>query len=140
MLISLGRIKKEKEKKRKGGLYNTYHELLSEKRIVKRSWFHMSCIISPLSVAIFTTSHLEDKVDKSAVATSYQVDWIDCTLQNMPGQKCWQYKIQNANPLQWKSKSWSLKSTDLHQTHRFIENWSISTASVPYSLRFSQVH
>ena len=34
----------------------------------------------------------------------------------------------------------SLKSTDLSQTQRFIENWSISTALVPYSLRFSQVH
>ena len=34
----------------------------------------------------------------------------------------------------------SLKSTDLHQTQRFIESWSISTALVPYSLRFSQVH
>ena len=33
----------------------------------------------------------------------------------------------------------SLKSTDLSQTQRFIENWSISTALVPYSLRFSQV-
>ena len=34
----------------------------------------------------------------------------------------------------------SLKSTDLRQTQRFIESWSISTALVPYSLRFSQVY
>ena len=33
----------------------------------------------------------------------------------------------------------SLKSTDLRETQRFIESWSISTALVPYSLRFSQV-
>ena len=34
----------------------------------------------------------------------------------------------------------SLKSTDLRQTQRFIESSSISTALVPYSFRFSQVH
>ena len=78
MLISLGR------KKKKTGLYNTYHELLSEKWIVKRSRFHASYIISLQSVAIFATSQLvgcikyyynslEDKVDKRAVAKSYQV-------------------------------------------------------------------
>ena len=33
----------------------------------------------------------------------------------------------------------SLKSTDLRETQRFIESWSISTALVPFSLRFSQV-
>ena len=33
----------------------------------------------------------------------------------------------------------SLKSTDLRQTQRFIEGWSISNALVHYSLRFSQV-
>ena len=33
--------------KKKGGLYNTYHELLSEKWIDKRSRFHASYIISP---------------------------------------------------------------------------------------------
>ena len=33
----------------------------------------------------------------------------------------------------------SLKSTDLHQTQRFIESLSISTALVPYGLRFSQI-
>ena len=57
-----------------------------------------SYIISPQSVAIFATSHLvgcieykqkslEDNVDKSAVATTYQVGWIDYTLQNILGQK-----------------------------------------------------
>ena len=30
------------KKKKKDGLYNTYHELLSEKWIVKRSRFHTS--------------------------------------------------------------------------------------------------
>ena len=44
--------------KKKGGLYNTYHELLSNKWIAKRSRFHASYIISPQSVAIFATSHL----------------------------------------------------------------------------------
>ena len=77
---------------------NNYHELLPKKWMVKRSQFHASYIISPQLVAMFATSHLvgcveyyynslEDKVDKSAVATSYQVDWIDYTLQNILGQK-----------------------------------------------------
>ena len=33
----------------------------------------------------------------------------------------------------------SLNSTDLHQTQRFIGSLSISTALVPYGLRFSQI-
>ena len=85
-------------KNKKGGLYNTYHELLFEKRIAMRSRFHISYIISPQSVAIFATPHLvgciedyckslENKVDKSVVATSYQVCWIEYTLQNILGQK-----------------------------------------------------
>ena len=74
------------------------YSTLSEKWIVKRSRFRASCIASPQSVAIFAISHLlrcikyyhnslEDKVDKSAVATSYQVDWIGYTLQNILGHK-----------------------------------------------------
>ena len=58
--------------------------MLSEKWKVNRSRFLASKIISPQSVPIFPTSHLvgcikylynslESKVDKSAVATSYQV-------------------------------------------------------------------
>ena len=43
---------------KKGGLYNTCHELLSEKWIVKRSRFHVSSITSPQLLAIFATSHL----------------------------------------------------------------------------------
>ena len=83
---------------KKGGLYNTHEgglydtdELLSDKWIVKTSWFHGTYILSPQSVAIFAIFHLvgcieyyynslEDKVDKSAVATSYQVGWINYTL------------------------------------------------------------
>ena len=101
VLPSLGTKKKTKTKQnktKKGGLYNTYLELLSKKWIVKRSRFHVSYIISPQSVAIFTTSHLmgcieyqynslEDKVYKSAVATSYQLGWIDYTRQNILVQK-----------------------------------------------------
>ena len=45
-------------RKRKGGSYNTYHELLSEKWIVKRSRFDASYIIPPQSMTIFATSHL----------------------------------------------------------------------------------
>ena len=37
------------------------------------------------------------------------------------------------------NKNQSLKSTDLRQTQSFIESCSISTALIPYSLRFSQV-
>ena len=65
--------------------------MLCEKWIVKRSRFHASYILSPQSVLMFATSHLvgcikyycnslEDKIEKSAVATSYQVAWIDYTL------------------------------------------------------------
>ena len=84
--------------KKKAGY--TYHELLSNKWIVKRFRFHIlyAYVISPQSVAVFATSglvgcgeyqynSLEDKVDKSAVATSYQVGWIDYTLQDILGQK-----------------------------------------------------
>ena len=46
----------------------------------------------------------KDKIDKSAGIPSYQVGWIDYTLQNNLGQKFWQHKIQNARTLQWKSK------------------------------------
>ena len=139
MHISLGK---------KSGLYNTYHELLSEKWIVKRFRFHASYIISPQSVAIFATSHLvgfieyqynspEDKVDKSAVATSYQVGWIDYTLQDILGQKFWQCKLKTQKPC---NENPSLKSADLLQIQKLIENWSIPTVLVPYSLRFSKVH
>ena len=44
-------------------------------------------------------------VEKSAVETSYQVGWIDSTLQNILGQKFWQYNIQNAKTQPWKSES-----------------------------------
>ena len=46
-------------------------------------------------------------------------------------------KYKTQNPC---NENQSLKSTDLLQTQRFIESRSISTALVPYSLRFSQVH
>ena len=48
---------------KKGGLYNTCHELLSEKWIVKRSRFHVSSITSPQLLAIFATSHLVDCIE-----------------------------------------------------------------------------
>ena len=48
---------------------------------------------------------LEEKVDKSAVTTSYQVGWVDYTLQDIFGQKFRQYKIQNAKNMKRKSKS-----------------------------------
>ena len=42
---------------KKGGLYNTYHELLSEKWIGKRSRFHVLKIISPQAIPVLATSH-----------------------------------------------------------------------------------
>ena len=53
--------------------------------------------------------------------------------------------VKNSDNLKYKTQipcneNQSLKFTDLCQTQRFIESWSISTALVPYSLRFSQVH
>ena len=53
--------------------------------------------------------------------------------------------VTNSDNIKYKTQkpcneNQSLKSTDLRQTQRFIESWSISTALVPYSLRFSQVH
>ena len=52
--------------------------------------------------------------------------------------------VRNSDNIKYKTKkpcnkNQSLKSTDLRQTQRFIESWSISTALIPYSLRFSQV-
>ena len=87
------------QEKIKGELYNTHHELLSEKWIIERFRFHVSYIISPQAVPIFTASHLvgcveyyyncnlEVKVERSAVATFYQVGWIDYTLQVIPGSE-----------------------------------------------------
>ena len=52
-------ISKTKYKKYKiGGLYNNYHELLSEKWIIKRSRFHASEILSLQAVPIFATFYL----------------------------------------------------------------------------------
>ena len=67
--------------------------------------------MSPQAVPIFATSYLvgctkyqhnslEDKVEKIAVATSYEVGWIDYRLQDILGQKFWQYNIQNAKALE----------------------------------------
>ena len=57
--LSLSLSKKTTSKKQKrDGLYNTYHDLLSEEWIAKRSRFHPSYIISPQSLAIFATSHV----------------------------------------------------------------------------------
>ena len=121
-----------------------------KKWIVIRYRFHASYIISSQLVVIFATSHLvccivnyynslANKVDRSAVATSYKVVWIDFTLQNIVGQKFSQYDIKyktqkpcNENP--------TLKYTDTRQIKRFIESWSSSTALVPYNLKFSKVH
>ena len=61
--------------------------------------FHLTSCIK------YSYSSLEDKVDKSAVTTSYQVGWIDYALRDILAQKFWQYKIKNAKTLQWKSKS-----------------------------------
>ena len=105
-------------KEKKGRLYNTCHELLSKKLIVKRSRFHASYIISSHPVAILATSHLvgcieywnnsfEDKVDKSAVTTSYQVGWVDYTLQDILGQKFRQYIIQNAKKHAMEIQVWN---------------------------------
>ena len=69
----------------------------------------------------------------SAVAMSYHKGWIDYTLQNILGQKFWQYKIQNAKTC---NEDQSMKSTDLRQTQRFIESWSISTALVLFLFFF----
>ena len=59
-------MKKKKKKlskvhvslEKKDELYNTYHKLLLEKWIVKRSRFHTLKIISLEEVPIFATSHL----------------------------------------------------------------------------------
>ena len=53
--------------------------------------------------------------------------------------------VRNSDNIKYKTQNpcnenQGLKSTDLRQTQRFIESWSISTALVPYSLRFSQFH
>ena len=112
-----------KQTNKKGGLYNTFHELLSEKWIVKRSRFHASYIISRQYVTISATSHLvgcitlENKVDKSAVATSYQVGWIHSKTSLVGNSDNINYKTQKPcyeNP--------SLKSTDLCRISRFSKS------------------
>ena len=63
--------------------------------------------------------------------------WVDISLEDLKiSWKC-THKNKTSNN---KTNNQSLKSTDLHQTQRFIGSWSISTALVPYTLRFSQVH
>ena len=82
--------------RKNGGLYNTYHELLSEKWIVKKSrnFTRHKLHQSPQAVPISVTPHLVgcieyyynsfgDKVDKRAVPTSYQLGWIDYTLKDI---------------------------------------------------------
>ena len=53
----------------------------------------------------------------SAVATSYQVGWIDYTLQNIRNSDNIKYKTQRPC-----NEDQILKSTDLRQTQRFIES------------------
>ena len=83
---------------------------------------------------------LRARLVKSAVARSYQVGWIDYTLQNILDQKFWQWKMQNAKTLRESLADQSPKSTDLRQTQRVIDSWLISTVLVLYSLRFSHFH
>ena len=52
--------------------------------------------------------------------------------------------VRNSNKLVYKTQkpcneNQSLESTELFQTQRFIESWSISTALITYKLWFSQV-
>ena len=63
--------------------------------------------------------------------------WIDYAFQNILAQRSDNIKYKPQKPCNEKP---SLKSTDLRQTQRFTDSWSISTALVPYSLRFSQIH
>ena len=56
--VIVGANLSRKKKEKKGEFYNSYHELLSHKYIIKRSRFHVSYIISPLPVAILATFHL----------------------------------------------------------------------------------
>ena len=45
------------------------------------------CSIPSFGLYLVLVNSLEDKVDKNAVATSYQVGWIDYALQDILGQK-----------------------------------------------------
>ena len=130
---------------KKGDLYNTYHELLPKKWIVKRYPFHASQIISPQAVSIFATSCLvgcikyQLKKRLKRLQSQHPMKQVGLTIHSKTSMVRKSdniiYKMQkpcNENPI--------LKSADLLQTQTFIESWSISTALVPYKLRFSQDH
>ena len=83
------------------GLCNTCYGLLSEKWIVKRSRFHVSKLYhlkqlqhsqhSILRVVLSISGKyivvLRSRFNRSAVTTSSQVGWINCTFQDILGQK-----------------------------------------------------
>ena len=118
------------KEKKKDGLYNTYHELLPDKWIVKRSQFQASSFISPQSVAIFTTSYLvgcikyyynslQDKVDR--VQSQHPIKYIGLTIHSKTSlvRKSDNIKSKTQKPC---NENPSAKSTDLLQTQRFTES------------------
>ena len=135
-------------RKKKVGLYKTYHELLSKKWIVKGSWFHASYIISPQSVAIFehpilsvvfSISTIVLRTRLIRVQSQNPIKQVGLTIHSKISL------VRNSGNMKYKTpkpcnENQILKPTDLRQTYRFIESWSISTALASCSLRFSQVH
>ena len=101
--------------RKKGGFYNTYHKLLSEKWIVTNPDFtchklyysnQYQYLQYPTLWVVLNISTIVLRVRFTRVQSqSYQVGWIKYTLQDSLCQKFWQYKLQNAETLQWKSKS-----------------------------------
>ena len=71
---------------------------------------------------------LEENVKKIVVATSYEAGWIGDTLHDIHGQKIWQYNIQNAKILQWKSDSEIHRpASDLNVHWKLINLHSLSS-------------
>ena len=117
-------------RKKKGGSYNICQELLSEKWIVKRSRFQALYILSPQSVAILANPILwvvlnintivlrinlirvqsRNSIKQVGLSIHFKISFV----RKSDNIKYKTQKSCNENP--------SLKSTDLRQTQRFIEN------------------
>ena len=72
------------------------------------------------------------------VQSQHTIKYVGSTLHSKSSlvRNSHNIKYKTQNPC---NENPNLKCTDLRQTQRCIESWSISSALVPYSLRFSQV-
>ena len=132
---------------KKGGLYNTYHELLSEKRT--RDPDFMRCILyhpnqqhysqHPILWVLLNISTIVLRARLITALSQHPIKQVGLTilLKTSLIRKSDNIKYRTQKPF---TENQSLKFTDLRQTQRFIEGLSNSTALVHYSLSLSQIH